>query len=133
MRTVSHVLAKSVGVVTRVLGRRPDRVPAPVPATVSADHLAPPVAAGRWGHGPAAFLGESEGLLDIFLRVSGPGGQGVTEPNASQISECVFKIFPFLVGEAFDRHLVVARERLSPFERIPRSDHREVARLVRTD
>ncbi|HUR23915.1 MAG TPA: PIN domain-containing protein [Acidimicrobiales bacterium] len=39
------------------------------------------MAAGRWGHGPAAFLGESEGLLDIFLRVSGPGGQGVVDTN----------------------------------------------------
>ena len=49
---------------------------------------------------------------------------------ASPISERLLEGVPFLVGEALDRHVVIARKGPRTFQRLIRSHHREVASSV---
>jgi len=53
-----------------------------------------------------------------------------TDAVASPISERLLEGVPLLVGEAVDRHVVIARKGPRTFQRLIRSDHREVAGFV---
>jgi len=54
-----------------------------------------------------------------------------TDAGGVTDQQCLLEGFPLLDGDAIDCHVVFARKRLSALQRILRSDHHEMVRLVR--